>query len=361
MVFFVIIYAVFLGLTLAKSGKHYSTRRSEYESTLAEMNSDVKARMVYGIISIIVALLPIVDFCLPYAERAAYITKNQSTIFSVDYSDTTPFLCVFFSFICFGSWLIWILFHINYKRNNQEWLEDRVQEREEMEAREETRVKQKQSEDESIMDALVPQFGKPDRTFRILDDSVKNSFMLFSGGKVFYYGGQVVPFNHVIGCEITDDSYTTVSGTKQEVTRSSNGNVVGRALVGGLIAGPAGAIIGGVTSKKETEVIDNTQSVIHHHYYVIIRLSNTQQPILKVDCSVFGDIAEEIKGLVLGLLAENEKGRIANLNISVADELLKLADLKDRGILTQSEFDQQKQRLLSASQSSSTSQLLTDD
>lgn len=36
-----------------------------------------------------------------------------------------------------------------------------------------------------------------------------------------------------------------------------------------------------------------------------------------------------------------------NVNNNIADELLKLNDLKDKGILTQREFDEQKKKLLS--------------
>ncbi len=43
---------------------------------------------------------------------------------------------------------------------------------------------------------------------------------------------------------------------------------------------------------------------------------------------------------------EQQVSIVQNIQIDIADQIVKLADLKEKGILTQDEFDQQKQKLL---------------
>lgn len=67
-----------------------------------------------------------------------------------------------------------------------------------------------------------------------------------------------IPFNQIIGCEILTDSQVTGG--------------VGRAIVGGVLAGDAGAIVGAVTAKKQIM-----------SYSVVVYLENIQTPYLEMD------------------------------------------------------------------------------
>lgn len=82
----------------------------------------------------------------------------------------------------------------------------------------------------------------------IVDD--KNSFVhiLNKDGT-----GEAIPFREIIGCEIMTDS---------EVTGG-----IGRAIVGGVLAGEAGAVVGAVTAKKHIM-----------SYKIVIYRSNIQTP-----------------------------------------------------------------------------------
>jgi len=65
--------------------------------------------------------------------------------------------------------------------------------------------------------------------------------------------GEAIPFREIIGCEIMTDS---------EVTGG-----IGRAIVGGVLAGEAGAVVGAVTAKKHIM-----------SYKIVIYRSNIQTP-----------------------------------------------------------------------------------
>ena len=70
--------------------------------------------------------------------------------------------------------------------------------------------------------------------------------------------GQAIPFREIIGCEIVTDS---------EVTGG-----VGRAIVGGVLAGEAGAVVGAVTAKNHIM-----------SYKIVIYRSNIQTPTNEIE------------------------------------------------------------------------------
>ena len=82
----------------------------------------------------------------------------------------------------------------------------------------------------------------------IVDDRNKSVHIMDKEGV-----GQAIPFREIIGCEIITDS---------EVTGG-----IGRAIVGGVLAGEAGAVVGAVTAKKHIM-----------SYKIVIYRANIQEP-----------------------------------------------------------------------------------
>lgn len=144
----------------------------------------------------------------------------------------------------------------------------------------------------------------------------------------------------------------------------SAGRTVGGAIVGGVLMGGAGAVVGGLSGdRKQNKVIKNIDVKI------LIRSTNRSSCVLH-----FKDIDRDLKTKevtdrdlyetyvkranqakdILSVIIDNTKQAIApiaqpvvppTLN-SVADELSKLAKLKNDGILTEEEFQAQKSKLL---------------
>lgn len=94
-----------------------------------------------------------------------------------------------------------------------------------------------------------------------------------------------VKFGEILGADIIKKTKTSTKTEFKEVDTVgvSTGNMLGRAVVGGLIAGPAGAIIGGVTARnrKKTELVstDNKEDV----FMLSIRLNSLSNPILQTN------------------------------------------------------------------------------
>lgn len=138
---------------------------------------------------------------------------------------------------------------------------------------------------------------------------------------------------------------------------------IGSALVGGLLLGGIGAVIGGLSGeKKQSKIIDS----------IVIRIivNDTKEPVFELnfnknDVSIESkvkkiDYKETIKRArhwyslieVLIKRADTEdKDTVSNNIIKVsgnliADEIKKLVELRDLGVLSDSEFQQQKEKLL---------------
>lgn len=184
--------------------------------------------------------------------------------------------------------------------------------------------------------------------------------------KVAYLNGirsRVFSFEDIISVELFEDSTTIAS--------KSTMRTIGGTLVGGVIAGGAGAVVGGLSGntslKKEVSLVQ-----------VKIRLRNLEEPAVIINCFDYksmghGEVAKknnfswdrykqglehakkivDIVSVIIDDVDRSEKkdqhssNTTSNGNMLVADELAKLVDLKNKGILTEEEFLKQKNKLLS--------------
>lgn len=170
---------------------------------------------------------------------------------------------------------------------------------------------------------------------------------------------KVIGFDQVIDVEYIVNEDTVAS--------KSTLNTIGRAVVGGVLAGGVGAIVGGLSGKTKTESKISKIAV-----KVLIR--DIDFPALNItyfDCKTLPDrkpvapdsincqneimMAQNFVNTISVIIEEGKRMEIPKTqeqqilpeNISVADEIKKLANLRDEGILTQEEFEKQKASLLS--------------
>lgn len=163
---------------------------------------------------------------------------------------------------------------------------------------------------------------------------------------------RVVTYKDLLSSEIFEDGST--------VTKTVRSSQLGGALIGGLALGGVGAIIGGLSGKTKTSgkvkridlriTVNDTQNPLHDVNFLNVE---TKQDGIVYQGAM--KTARHWHGLVEVLIKradmeERETHIVAAplLHASVADELKKLADLKDLGILSAEEFQSQKTRLLGA-------------
>lgn len=157
--------------------------------------------------------------------------------------------------------------------------------------------------------------------------------------RFFRLGKQVAIFSF----DEVSSYYEETKGGKTQIISKGH---LGRAVVGGALFGMGGALIGANTSKKEIKTTG--EKTLTH---III-----DSCFGRKDMVSFG-LSYELKAFIDDCIANRLVAPTQNRDsfvpspppanqTSVADEILKLKELLDRGALTQGEFDDMKKKLL---------------
>ena len=157
-----------------------------------------------------------------------------------------------------------------------------------------------------------------------------------------------INYEDIIGVELIQDNIITSS--------KSTSNIVGRAIVGGVLLGGVGALIGGVTGKdKQKESASYIGLNIHTknitiELCVFDSLNEFASKKIKKGQLLWSEYetgrkqAKEIERLLTVIVDKNTPVKTPQL--STADDLSKLGTLLKDGLLTQEEFEQEKAKML---------------
>lgn len=152
---------------------------------------------------------------------------------------------------------------------------------------------------------------------------------------------EYINFNEIIDVEILKDNSTVMKGG------------IGRAIVGGVLAGGVGAVVGANTR--------NSQDIIHS-FQIRIITNNINNPLytinliyneMRIDTPEYKEInetANEIYSLLYSIVDKNKKEVASQDNEKIStnyiEQLEKLSELKDKGIVTSEDFELKKKELL---------------
>jgi hypothetical protein len=155
-------------------------------------------------------------------------------------------------------------------------------------------------------------------------------------------------FEQIIECKITENSNVI------------SGGGVGRAVAGGFIAGSVGAIVGSNTKKSSTMLNNFSIDIITNDINnSVVRLKMVDSPIdINTYGSIYRDIirfANDVYALIQSVISnkeiiqskEDNKQDLDNFQDDEFQELEKLAELKEKGIITEQEFEESKNKILS--------------
>ena len=143
--------------------------------------------------------------------------------------------------------------------------------------------------------------GTPDKSIIIKKLDINSEIHVWEMSKKVFIMGKEFEFKDVMSCTFSDNP-RVIKGKVTAVTKSKNGSVIGRSIVGDLVAGPAGAIIGGTTAKKHTEFHQENDRTIHD-YTVIININSISEPIIRIHTDNDGKLTNEIVGLMNVIIA----------------------------------------------------------
>ena len=126
----------------------------------------------------------------------------------------------------------------------------------------------------------------------------------------------------------------TVEVEEKVITETKGG--VTRAIAGGIVAGPVGAVVGSSTAKKVSRTEESKPKM---SFIVEYPMGRFQSPVYTYSCKV-RELCEEI------FKERAETKKAPDTLSSIADELMKFKKLLDVGAITEDEYNAEKERLL---------------
>ena len=188
-----------------------------------------------------------------------------------------------------------IIFTIAIVSASEEESKKRVQEENARLEREE-KLRIKKEEYNSQKQLFLAENGTPSKTLIINEYDINSEINVYENSKKIFILGREYLFKDVMSCTFSD-SPRVIKGKMIAVTKSKNGSEIGRSIVGDVVAGPAGAIIGGTTAKKHTEYIQEDDKTVHD-YTVVINMNSISEPIIRIHTGENGKLTNEIVGLM---------------------------------------------------------------
>lgn len=125
-----------------------------------------------------------------------------------------------------------------------------------------------------------------------------------------------------------------------------DGPSISGAIIGGVLAGGAGAIIGSRVNNKEikSEIVENDARKTILKYY-----KNGNLISKEYDYQAFNVFEELIPDKEYNIVLQNEiqkNTKPTNNDIDIEDSFKKLKDLKEKNLIDESEYQQKKKELL---------------
>lgn len=171
-----------------------------------------------------------------------------------------------------------------------------------------------------------------------LDDSTQTVQVITKAG--FNSAKEYIKYNQIVSFELIEDGETITKGG------------LGSAVVGGALFGVGGVVAGAILGTKKTKAICNSLQlrISVRDYYKKVIIVNYIELATKCTSMTYKQIYEQAQKAVgeLQVAVASTKKNVATqaTNSSVADEITKLNQLKEQGVLTEEEFIFAKKKLL---------------
>ena len=157
---------------------------------------------------------------------------------------------------------------------------------------------------EAFKTELTNRYGSPTRTINIFisnDDGTNQhgDILVFQQYKKVIIGKKEYDFQDILNCFHYDENERNV--TINQTTKTTTGSMLGRAALGALTFGAAGAVVGAVTANKEsTSTVDSSHI---GSFIVKIGIKSIEEPTITLLFGSDKSKAEEVYALMQAIIA----------------------------------------------------------
>jgi hypothetical protein len=129
--------------------------------------------------------------------------------------------------------------------------------------------------------------------------------LICEDSKIVLINEEPYSFSDIMNIELVDNE-KQIFQKQSSTTKVSTGNMLGRAVVGGVLLGGVGAIIGGATAKKET-IINAPEVHTTHDYNIYITVNSLSNPLITLSIGKNEQIAREISSFLAVIIERNNR------------------------------------------------------
>lgn len=132
-------------------------------------------------------------------------------------------------------------------------------------------------------------------------NTINGKILCFENSQIIIINDKPFSFDSILGCDLIINNTVAYSSH----TKTSTGNMIGRAVVGSVLMGGVGAILGGATAKKET--VNNQME--RSTYKVYVNINDLSNPQICIDFFFFEKEARETASLLSIIIERNDRKR----------------------------------------------------
>lgn len=166
------------------------------------------------------------------------------------------------------------------------------------------------------------EYGEPDKVINTIfnmEEIVHGYYLLINQCRIYLKQKKlifittdsisVIPFNKIIGYEIVNlkDLTAPLYSATTTTTTTSTGDILKRAVIGGVLAGGVGAVIGGATAKSTTKQESNFFDYLKYQPNLELRINTDDilSPLLIIPFDTFNDNANEVASVLNVIIKRN--------------------------------------------------------
>lgn len=142
----------------------------------------------------------------------------------------------------------------------------------------------------------------------------------------------IIPFSKIVSYDIVlpNEDCKPVHSSTIQVTQTDTGNMVKRAIIGGILGGGIGAVIGGATAKTKTTTEDNIYAGVLNQplYELRILFDDIITPVIKINFDTNKNMVQEVVNSLDVIVRQNaDNNNITDEErISIPFNIKKIAD-----------------------------------
>lgn len=151
----------------------------------------------------------------------------------------------------------------------------------------------------------VAQYGQPDKTFTFIKNDKTGIILINEQNQKIWILGHDLTFSEIISCSIEEDT-TIHKGKIIASTTTNSGSLLGRSLLGGLVAGPIGALVGGSTASTTTEFQQEDDHLVRD-YTVIVTVNSISNPVIRIHTGKNAPLTKELFAIFQIICSRNSQ------------------------------------------------------